>query len=236
MSETLAVNVLDPASLASTFGLTGLILIIFAETGLLLGFLLPGDSLLFLAGAYSASTADGDHPHFQIGSVLLGVAAAALLGAQTGYHIGRRTGPRMFSRPDSRLFKQENVARAQEFLQRYGYGKSIILARFVPIVRTFMNPVAGVIGIPVRTFLFYNVVGGLAWSLGVTLLGYGLGRSIPIDRYIIPITLVIVLLSAIPVLREVAGRRSDKAKHRSARSAETAETADHQPIDRKPML
>ncbi|OHV31755.1 MULTISPECIES: DedA family protein [Pseudofrankia] len=226
MPGPLAVNVLDPASLASAFGLTGLILVIFAETGLLIGFFLPGDSLLFLAGAYSATAAGGDRPHFHIGAVLLGVAVAALLGAQTGYLIGRRTGPRLFNRPDSRLFKQENVARAQEFLERYGYGKSIILARFVPIVRTFMNPVAGVIGVPARTFLIYNIVGGLVWSLGVTLLGYSLGRSIPIDHYIIPVTLVIVLLSAIPVLKELASRRSAKGKHRSP---EHTDDIDRQP-------
>ncbi|ONH32416.1 DedA family protein [Pseudofrankia asymbiotica] len=220
MPGPLAVNVLDPASLASAFGLTGLILIIFAETGLLIGFFLPGDSLLFLAGAYSATAATGDRPHFNIGAVLVGVAVAALLGAQTGYFIGRRTGPRLFNRPDSRLFKRENVARAQDFLERYGYGKSIVLARFVPIVRTFMNPVAGVIGVPARTFLLYNVVGGLVWSVGVTLLGYGLGRSVPIDHYIIPITLVIVLLSAIPVLRELASRRSASGRHRSPDRAE----------------
>ncbi|MBL7492187.1 VTT domain-containing protein [Frankia sp. AgB1.9] len=215
MSASLAVNVLDPASLTATFGLTGLILVVFAETGLLIGFFLPGDSLLFLAGAYSATAATGDQPHFQLGAVLAGVAVAAILGAQVGYLIGRRTGPRLFNRPNSRLFKQENVLRAQEFLERYGYGKSIILARFVPIVRTFMNPVAGVVGVPARTFLVYNVIGGLVWSLGVTLLGYALGRAIPIDRYIIPVTLLIVLLSAIPVLREFAKRRGAGGRHSS---------------------
>lgn len=229
MSGSLALNVLDPASLASTFGLTGLILVVFAETGLLVGFFLPGDSLLFLAGAYSATAATGDRPHFHIGAVLVGVAVAALLGAQTGYLIGRRTGPRLFNRPDSRLFKRENVQRAQEFLERYGYGKSIVLARFVPIVRTFMNPVAGVVGVPARTFLLYNIAGGLVWSVGVTLLGYGLGRSIPIDRYIIPVTLVIILLSAIPVLRELAGRRSASGR---SRSPEPTENVDGQPSGR----
>jgi membrane-associated protein len=210
MSGPLAVNFLDPASLASTFGLAGLILIVFAETGLFIGFFLPGDSLLFLAGAYSATAATAGHPHFNIGPVLVGVAAAALVGAQTGYLIGRRAGPILFSRPESRLFKRQNVDRASDFLDRYGYGKSIILARFVPVVRTFMNPVAGVIGVPIRIFTAYNLIGGLIWSLGVTLLGYVLGRSIPIDRYIIPITLFIVVLSAIPVLREVRNQRRNQ--------------------------
>ncbi|WP_445548418.1 MULTISPECIES: DedA family protein [unclassified Frankia] len=214
MSGPLALNILDPASLASTFGLAGLTVIVFAETGLLLGFFLPGDSLLFLAGAYSTTRTTAGQPHFHIGSVLAGVAVAALVGAQTGYLLGRRAGPVLFNRPDSRLFKQENVERTQEFLDRYGYGKAIILARFVPVIRTFMNPVAGVVGVPARAFTLFNVAGGLIWSLGVTLLGYTLGRSISIDRYIIPITLLIVVVSAVPVVREYRrqtrpGRRPD---------------------------
>ncbi|WP_131774066.1 DedA family protein, partial [Protofrankia symbiont of Coriaria myrtifolia] len=164
MPGSLAVNVFDPASLTSSFGLVGLILIVFAETGLLVGFFLPGDSLLFFAGAYSATTATADHPRFHIGQVLPGVIAAALLGAQTGYLIGRRAGVNLFDRPDSRLFKRDNVERANAFLDRYGYEKPIILACFVPVVRTFMNPAAGVVGVPARTFTVYNIVGGLVWA------------------------------------------------------------------------
>jgi membrane-associated protein len=214
--------VLDASSLVSTFGLAGLIVIVFAETGLLVGFFLPGDSLLFLAGAYCASRA-ADQPHLSIGPVLLGVAVAAVAGAQTGYLIGRRAGPYLAQRPDSRFFKREHLDRTREFLDRYGHGKALVLARFVPVVRTFMNPVAGAVGVPIRTFTIFNIIGGLGWSLGVTLLGYALGRSIPIDHYIIPITVVIVLLSAIPVVRE--HRRQTRRRATAAPSGAAGSTA-----------
>lgn len=207
MDHTLAVNILSAKDLISTFGVAGLIAIIFAETGLLIGFFLPGDSLLFLAGAFCATDATSGDPHLSLGPVLAGVAAAALIGAQTGYLIGRRGGPLLFDRPNSRLFKRENVDRAHEVLERYGAGKAIVLARFIPVVRTFMNPVVGAVGVAPRTFTFWNVVGGLPWSIGVTLLGYWLGQAVHIDKYIIPVTLVIILLSAIPVLLEVRKQR-----------------------------
>jgi membrane-associated protein len=228
VSTVLAVNVLDPASLANSVGLAGLIAIVFAETGLLIGFFLPGDSLLFLAGAYSATDAAAGSPHFNLPWVLLGVATAALVGAQTGYLIGRRIGPVLFDRPDSRLFKRSNVERTREVLDKYGYGKAIVLARFIPVVRTFMNPVAGVIGVPARVFTLFNVLGGLLWSLGVTLLGYALGRSVSIDHYIIPITVVIVLLSAIPVAHEYRRRKREQAASRP--SAAGASGARHRDL------
>lgn len=224
MAHPLAVNWLDPASLVSTFGTLGLIAIVFAETGLLVGFFLPGDSLLFLAGAYSATSPGSGEPHLSLGPVLVGVSAAALLGAQTGYLVGRRAGPVLFDKADSRFFKRQNVERAHEVLHRYGEGKAIVLARFIPVVRTFMNPVCGVLQIPVRVFTLWNVVGGLVWSLGVTLLGYALGRSVHIDRYIIPVTVLIVALSAIPVLREIRRRRrragGSAGRHRGRQPAQ----------------
>jgi membrane-associated protein len=207
MSNVLALNILDPSSIASSVGVVGLMVVVFAETGLFVGFFLPGDSLLFLAGALCAADAAASGPHLHLATVLPGVIVAAIAGAQTGYLIGRRAGPRLFDRPDSRLFRREYVERTREVLHRYGFGRAIVLARFVPVVRTFMNPLAGVVEVPARVFATCNVLGGLLWAGGVTLLGYALGRTIPIERYMIPISVAIVALSAIPVAREYLGHR-----------------------------
>ncbi|EIV91685.1 DedA family protein [Frankia sp. QA3] len=207
MSSEVALNILDPSSIVSSVGLLGLMVVIFAETGLFVGFFLPGDSLLFLAGAISASDAAASGPHLHLPTVLLGVSVAASAGAQTGYLIGRRGGPRLFDRPNSRFFRQEYVEQARGVLDKYGFGKAVVLARFVPVVRTFMNPLAGVVRMPVRVFTTFNLIGGLLWAVGVTLLGYALGQTIPIERYMIPTSLAIVVLSAIPVLREYRAHR-----------------------------
>jgi membrane-associated protein len=199
---------IEPAHLISTYGTIGLILIVFAETGLLIGFFLPGDSLLVLAGAYAATDAGSGEPHLNLGQVLVGVAAAALIGAQTGYFIGRKAGPVLFDRPKSRIFNPKNVEKAHEVLHRYGEGKAIVLARFIPIVRTFMNPVCGAAKVPVRTFTIYNIAGGLVWSIGVTMVGFVVGKSIKIDKYVIPGTIVIVLLSVIPIALEARRSRA----------------------------
>ncbi|WP_041939313.1 MULTISPECIES: DedA family protein [Frankia] len=207
MSSDIALNILDPSSIVSSVGVFGLMVVIFAETGLFVGFFLPGDSLLFLAGAFCAGDAAASGPHLHLPAVLLGACVAAVAGAQTGYLIGRRAGPRLFERPNSRFFRQEYVERARGVLDRYGFGKAVVLARFVPVVRTFLNPLAGVVRMPVRVFTTFNLIGGVLWAAGVTLLGYALGRTIPIERYMIPISLLIVLVSAIPVLREYRAHR-----------------------------
>ncbi len=202
---------LDPKTLL-TFGVVGLMLIIFAETGLLVGFFLPGDSLLFLAGVFAASGEEG----LSIWTILIGVPLMAFLGAQTGWLIGKKAGPLMFDRPDSRLFKRSNVERAEAYLDKFGEGKAIVLARFLPIVRTFMNPVAGVLQVPARKFAFFNAIGALLWGLGVPLAGYGVGKAlgaaagdVPIDRYILPLTVVIIVVSLIPVVLEVRKARRE---------------------------
>ena len=134
--------------------------------------------------------------------LLVVLFVAAVLGDQTGYLIGRRVGPALFRRPDSRFFKQENVERARVFFDRHG-PRAIVLARFVPILRTFAPIVAGIARMPYRTFVTFNVLGGLAWAVGVTTLGYTLGSTVPsIDRYLLPIIGVIVGLSAVPVVLE----------------------------------
>jgi membrane-associated protein len=202
-----ALNVLDPRSLLSSLGPLGVFLVLFAETGLLVGFFLPGDSLLFTAGLLCTTSASATL-HLSLPAVLVAAAAGALIGAQVGYWIGRRLGPTLLDRPD-RPRLHAGVVRAREALDRYGNAKAIVLARFIPVVRTVLNPLAGTIGVPVRTFAIWQVVGGLVWSIGLTLAGYALGSRIPnVDRYLLPIVAVIVIVSLIPVALELRrGRR-----------------------------
>jgi membrane-associated protein len=204
--HTLALNVLDPHSLLATFGPLGVAVVLFAETGLLIGFFLPGDSLLFTAGLLCATTS-GTALHLSLPWVLVAAAAGALLGAQTGYLIGRKAGPALLDRPDKPRL-QAATARAREALDGYGVGKAVVLARFIPLVRTVLNPLAGALNVPARAFTLWQIIGGLVWSLGVTLAGYLLGSQIPsIDTYLLPIIVVIVALSLIPVARELLRAR-----------------------------
>lgn len=196
---------LDPEKLLDAVGTVGLFLVIFAESGLLVGFFLPGDSLLFTAGVLSAAGRLAPLP-----VLLVGCFAAAVLGDQVGYAFGNKVGPALFRRPDSKVFKREYVDKAQSYFDKYG-PKTILLARFVPIVRTFAPIVAGVGDMHYRTFVTYNVIGGALWALGVTTLGYALGEAIDIDKYLLPTIFVIILLSLIPVLLEVRKARRESA-------------------------
>jgi len=206
-ASALALNPLDPHSLLSAFGALGVFLVLFAETGLLIGFFLPGDSLLFTAGLLCTTSATSTL-HLSLPTVLFAAAAGALLGAHVGYLIGKRAGPRLLDAPD-RPRLQAGVVRSREALERYGTGKAIMLARFIPLVRTVLNPMAGTIGVPLRVFTLWQVVGGLIWSLGVTLAGYALGSRIPsIDKYLLPIIAVIIAVSLIPVALEVRRSRN----------------------------
>jgi membrane-associated protein len=192
----------DPRHLIETFGTIGLFAIIFAESGLLIGFFRPGDSLLFTAGLLASQG------HLDFPVILIGCFAAAVTGDQVGYVFGARVGPALFRRPDSRIFKQENIEKAKVYFERYG-AKTILLARFIPIVRTFAPILAGVGDMPYRVFVIYNVLGGLCWAVGVTSLGYILGQSFPhMDKYLLPVILVIGFLSVLPILLEI--RRSRK--------------------------
>ncbi len=212
MLSTLALNPLDPQSLLSSLGALGVFLVLFAETGLLVGFFLPGDSLLFTAGLLSTTTATATL-HLSLPVVLVAAAAGALLGAQAGYVIGVRTGPALLRGADRPRVQQATV-RAQEALEHYGTGKAIVLARFIPLVRTVMNPLAGVLGVPARTFAVWQVLGGLLWSLGVTLAGYVLGSRIPgIDTYLLPIIAVVIVVSLIPLALEVLRSRRHPSVH-----------------------
>jgi membrane-associated protein len=188
---------MNPESLIETFGALGILAIIFAESGLLVGFFLPGDSLLFTAGLLAS------RGFSNIALLMVGCSIAAIAGDQVGYVIGRRAGPALFRRPDSRFFHQKNVERARAYFEEHG-SKTIILARFVPIVRTFAPIVAGVGEMQYRRFVTFNVIGGVLWGAGVCLAGYLLGNTIhDIDRWLLPIILAIGAVSFLPVLREV---------------------------------
>ncbi len=169
-------------------GLTGLTAIIFAETGLLIGFFLPGDTLLLTAGLLSAAT--GKPP---LATMLIVLSVAAVVGDSTGFAIGRKTGPALYSRPDSRFFKQEHLQRARLFYERWG-GITIVLARFVPVVRTFAPMVAGIAQMNYRRFVTFNVVGGIAWIFGMTLLGYFFGQIPFVQKHLEKIILGAILL------------------------------------------
>lgn len=198
---------LDPEHLIDVFGLIGVWLIVFAESGLLVGFFLPGDSLLFTAGFFASAPSSIDEAlHLPLVPLLIGLPIAAIGGDQVGYLFGRRVGPALFRRPDSRFFKQQNVDKARAYFDKHG-AKTIVLARFVPIVRTFAPIVAGVSGMHYRTFVTFNVVGGLLWSVGVTLLGYFLGQVDFIEANLEVAILVVVGISLLPIAIEVLRAR-----------------------------
>jgi membrane-associated protein len=208
-------DLFDPKSLIETFGTIGLILIIFAESGLLLGLIFPGDSLLFTAGLLAGSNKFG----LNIFVVAGGVFVAAVAGAQIGYWLGRKYGPALFKRPDSRIFKREYVDQSREFFDKHG-AKTIVLARFVPFVRTLAPMMAGIGEMNARTFFAFNVIGAALWAVGVSLAGYFLGQTIPnVDKYLLPIILGIIAISLIPPLLEYR-------KHKRAQRDQPLDDAD----------
>lgn len=207
-------NPLDATSLIAATGLIGIFLVLIAETGLLVGFFLPGDSLLFTAGLLA--TTHGSL-HLPLTGVLAVAVAGALIGAQIGFWIGRTLGIRLLTRT-KRPALRKATTRVSEVIERYGPAKAIVLARFIPVVRTVMNPMAGMIGISARFFTLWQVIGGLVWSVGVTLAGFWLGSQFTgIDRYLLPIIALVVLVSFIPIGLEVLKmRRESKSAGESA--------------------
>lgn len=194
--------------LSGWLGYAAMFAVVYSETGLLVGFFLPGDSFLFTIGVVAGLGA------LDIVQVNILLMAAAMLGDSTGYWLGRKTGPRIFSRPDSRFFKQEYITRTKAFYERYG-GKTIILARFVPIVRTFAAFVAGVGQMPYLRFLPFSVCGGIGWVFLMTMLGYELGGIPIIKRNFDKAILVVIFLSLVPTFIEAyKARREMKAKAR----------------------
>jgi membrane-associated protein len=193
----------DPKTLIETFGTIGLLLIVFAESGLLVGFFLPGDSLLVTAGLLASQGV----LNFPI--IAVGCFVAAVVGDQVGYAFGARVGPALYGRPNSRFFRRSHLERTRQYFEEQG-PKTVVLARFVPIVRTFTPVLAGVGQMRYRQFVTYNIVGGLLWAVGLTTVGYTLGEAIPdIDRYIVPIVAVILVASFVPIAREVLRMRRE---------------------------
>jgi membrane-associated protein len=230
LTEQLALNPLDPKDLLQTFGLYGVWAILFAETGLLVGFFFPGDSLLFLAGVAASPVAEsifGDGVRMSLAGLLIGAPICAIVGAQLGHFLGARYGRRMFDKPDSRLFKREYVEKAEYYFEKFGPAKAVVLARFIPIVRTFLNPVAGTLGMPAKQFFVWNVVGAILWTDGILLVGYLLAQQIydaigdSIDHYILPVVALIILISVLPILIEFVRER----RHKKGTPAEAAAEA-----------
>lgn len=212
---------LSPDYLIETFSLPGILLIVFAESGLFA--FLPGDSLLFTAGLFVAEGTFISQPLWLVCALIV---LAAVLGDQVGFMIGKFFGPRLFSRPNSKLFKQENLEKAHEFMEKFG-PKAIVLARFVPIVRTFAPIVAGAGRMKYRTFLTYNVIGGVAWGTGVTLAGYWLGQIDAIKKNVEAILVLIVLVSVVPIIIEYLRERGKKKRA----AAQTPPQQPYQPMD-----
>jgi membrane-associated protein len=204
---------LNPEDLLASGGILLLGAIVFAESGLLIGFFLPGDSLLFIAGFFSSSAAAGvSDVRLSLPLVILVSTGMAIIGDQVGYIIGNKAGPAMFNRPKSRLFDPAHVVKAQSFFDKYG-ARTIILARFIPIVRTFAPVVAGVGNMHYRTFVRYNIIGGILWGTGLPLLGYFLGQFEIVKNNIEIAVLVVVGISVLPVVIEFINHRRQKSQH-----------------------
>src|SRR4051794_2843285 len=201
---------LDPERLIDAFGLIGIWAVVFAESGLLIGFFLPGDALLFTAGFLASHPSSVDEnlwlPYWPL---VIGIWVAAIAGDQVGYVIGTRVGPAIFNRPDSRFFKQSNVTKAQAFFDQHG-PRAIVLARFVPVVRTFTPVTAGVSKMEYRTFVKWNIIGGTLWAFGVTTLGYFLGQVEVIEQNLELAILAVVAISCLPLVWEFVKARKEK--------------------------
>lgn len=181
----------DLMTLIQAVGYTGLFSIVFAETGLFLGFFLPGDSLLFVAGVLAGQG------FFSMPVLIMGLLFSAVVGNLVGYEFGRRVGPKLFNKEDSLIFKKAHIKKAQNYFEKYG-SKTIVLARFIPIVRTFAPIVAGVGNMRYPVFFFYNLIGGFLWTVMLVMLGYFLGSVIDVDKYLLPIVLLIIFISFLP--------------------------------------
>jgi membrane-associated protein len=204
----------SPRDLIEWGGYLVLVAIVFAETGLFVGFFLPGDSLLVMAGLFAA------RGNLNLAVLIVSLCLAAIAGHVVGYWFGRTTGARLFARSDSRLFKREHLLKAQAFYEKHGT-KTIILARFIPVIRTFAPIVAGAAGMEFRRFMLVNVAGGIGWVTSMCLLGYWLGSAIPhIDRYIHLVIGVIIVLSILPAIIHVMRERRTGARHKASGARE----------------
>ncbi|WP_246002586.1 DedA family protein [Allorhizocola rhizosphaerae] len=230
-ADIVSFNPIDPMDwlrLFGSFAVYGVWFILFAETGLMAGFFLPGDSLLFVAGVFASDFLASEGIQLNIVGLLIGGPIAAIIGAQLGHWLGARYGRKLFDRPNSRFFRQEYVAKAEYYFQKFGPRRAIVLARFIPIVRTFMNPVAGVLGMSAKQFFIWNVIGAIIWVDGILLAAYfaaeqivtAIGGADKIDKYLLPFIFVIVFISALPIFIEIIRER--RAKKRAPHDTPTA--------------
>ena len=200
-------DLLNPEAIVTSLGTIGVIITLFIETGLLIGLVLPGDSLLFVAGLAAGTDALG----FQLSltTLLIFCPVAAFLGSELGYFIGARYGRALFDRPDGRIFNQERVRYAEAWFNRYGPGKAITFGRYIPIVRTLMSPLAGILKMDKKKFTFWNAISAVIWTSSILILGYLLGERVSgsIDKYLLTIVACLVLISMIPILRELLKKK-----------------------------
>ena len=202
----IAANIFDAHSIVGDLGLAGIVAIIFAETGLLIGLAFPGDSLLFIAGIAASSAGAQILGGASLNAtIFIAAPLAAIVGSQVGHFLGAKYGRKLFDRPNGRFFTHERVAQTERWLTKYGVGKALLLARFIPFVRTLINPTVGIIGYPARKFFLWNVLGAIIWTELVLGAGYVLGNRISgsIDKYLLPIIALIILVSVLPVAFEV---------------------------------
>lgn len=201
---------LNPEWIVGTLGTAGVFAVLFVETGLLVGLVLPGDSMLFLAGVAASGTAENTLGlKLPITTLLLGAPIATFLGSQLGYWIGRKLGPKVFNKPESRYFSQRRVEQTERWLLKYGVGKALFLSRFIPVVRTLINPMCGVARISPKKFFIANMLSASLWGAGFIYLGFFIGERIEgvADQFLLPITITIIVLSTIPVIKEVINHR-----------------------------
>lgn len=211
-------SLLEAETIVNDLGLIGVIAIIFAETGLLIGMAFPGDSLLFAAGVAASSVGENYLGGAALSPVplFIGTALAAIIGSQVGYLFGAKFGPKLFDRPDGRFFTRARVESTEKWLLRYGVGKTVFISRFTPFARTLINPVIGTIGYPAKKFLFWNVLSGLVWTQGVVGLGYVLGNMSDgeVNGYLLPLVGAALWLTVIPVIYEMYRERKFKRKNK----------------------
>jgi len=199
------VNPLDAKDIVATLGTIGVLATLFIETGLLVGLFLPGDSLLFVAGIAASGTAKevfGNQLSYT--QLLIWAPIAATVGSQCGHWLGAKYGRPFFDRPNSRFFNQERVAQTERWLMKYGLGKALILSHFIPFVRTLINPLCGIIGIPAKKFFIWNIIGSYIWTVSLITAGYLLGERLEgsVDKYLLPIVALIIALSLAPIAIE----------------------------------
>ena len=207
-------NLFDAQSIVTDLGLIGILVILFAETGLLIGIAFPGDSLLFIAGIAASGTGAAllNGNKLPVVELFIGAPIAAITGSYVGRWLGKKYGRKLFDRPDGRFFTQARVIQTEKWLEKYGIGKALILARFIPFIRTLINPLVGIINIPTKVYMIWNALGAIIWTDGILLLGFLFGEKIEgsVDRYLLPLVGLIIFLSILPIIVELLRKNNSK--------------------------